>query len=375
MTEKDWKTFTDILVAHPDRKEIWRFLYNAPPIWSKELLLRLGDSLLNLSNKSDESVLNNLFNLAKKLKDSDLSLLSFELSNMTKKEIFTSDFNHNSLIISPNSTLLVSVSSFLEHILLFDLPDGKHLKTIDNLGNPHSLKIIDNLGNPHSIMYHPKARAVISSDSQLLAVVGIDRQSICLFSLPDGKHLKVFKFPTHIVHPNYIDFLYISPDSQIIAAGSYDTVLHIWNLKSGKYLTPIKDDVTYETYWVFDDPAHPDGIQKSGPCVPHVFYRAVTPNGRVVVSYGQDRASRDGTIRLWNLADREYIKTLTTKDNSDRIYDLFLPYISPDGKLLVANERGSHDLGFSLWSLPDGKYLKSIYRSKFEQYYGQIGAE
>lgn len=356
MTEKDWKTFVDILGVQPDRKEIWRFLYNAPPIWSKQLLLKLDDSILKSSNKNDKPILNNLFNLAKELKDSDLSLLPFELSNMTNKETFTSNFEHNSLIISPNSKLLVSISDCLERIFLFNLPDGKHLKTIDNLGNPKSILRYE----------HSKGLAVISSDSQLLAVVGTDRQSICLFGLADGKHLKTFKFPTHIVdpiHSKYIDFLYISPDSQIIAAGSYDTVLHIWNLQSGKYLSPIKDNVTYETYWDFDDPDHPRGIQKHGPCVPHVFNRAITPNNRIVVSFGQDRSSPDETIRLWNIADREYIKTLK-KDNSERIISStqFL-LISPDGKILVLDERGyNKDIyGFiSLWSLPDGKYIKSI---------------
>ncbi|AFY74186.1 hypothetical protein Syn7502_02175 [Synechococcus sp. PCC 7502] len=29
MSDDDWKGFVNILVSQPDRKEVWRFLYNA----------------------------------------------------------------------------------------------------------------------------------------------------------------------------------------------------------------------------------------------------------------------------------------------------------------------------------------------------------
>lgn len=74
ITETDWETFIDILESHPDRKEIWKFLYNAPAIWSKKLLDKLVKSSTNWLVKDDEVRLNKLFRMAENLREQDFIL-------------------------------------------------------------------------------------------------------------------------------------------------------------------------------------------------------------------------------------------------------------------------------------------------------------
>jgi hypothetical protein len=197
MTDKDWIDFVDILAANPDRKEIWRFLYNAPVIYSKKLLDRLVKISYKWFREDEEIMVKNLLNLSAKFNERDLILNSFLfLQEPMYQEILDGSLEGNTdsvrcLAISPDGRILAS-GSMDGTIRLWSLPNGNHLKTLE--GNTNAGRL-----------YHDVTSLAISPNGHILASGSFERRSgiteyargeakrsgsLDLWSLPDGNHLK-----------------------------------------------------------------------------------------------------------------------------------------------------------------------------------------
>jgi WD40 repeat protein len=161
-------------------------------------------------------------------------------------------------------------------------------------------------------------------------------------------------------HSGAIWSVAISPNDQLLASGSQDTTLKIWNLHTGELLHTLKS--------------------YSGT----VYSIRISPDGRTIVS-----GNSDGTIKIWNLATGELLCTLDehahfinslamspdgqiiatgSGDNTIKVWDfqakqllytLSEPInsiaISPDGKLLV-----SGDKKIKVWNLATGELLRTL---------------
>ena len=326
ISPNDWSSFADILVSKPERKEIWRFLCNAPAIWSKKLLENLDNKSQIWATQNEQNMMETLFQLAKTTEDeffssspylrtkkldtgdggfvtsmaitSDSQLLAWNstvndlivLWNLPAEQEIKLIHGNNSawnLAISPNGLILASTGyhdKFIYPVIrLWSLPDGKLLKTLrGNLGN----KGFDSL--------------VISPNSKIL-VSGYDN-TIRLWSLPDGKHLKKLTG-----HDSSIESLAITPDGQILVSGSSDNTIRLWSLPDGKHLKTIEK------------------------CTGDL---AITPDGKILVS----------GYTMWSLADGKHLKTLE-EHNGEHIA------ITPDGKTLISASNKT----ILLRSLPDGQ--------------------
>ena len=102
-----------------------------------------------------------------------------------------------------------------------------------------------------------------------------------------------------------------SPEGQLIASGSEDTTVRLWN-RDGKQLTSLTDHTA------------------------PVWSVAFGPDGRLLAS-----ASDDTTLRLWNPATGKQLHTLTGHTAPVRSVAF-----SPDGRLLAS---GSQDTTLRLW--------------------------
>ncbi len=129
-------------------------------------------------------------------------------------------------------------------------------------------------------------------------------------------------------HSDSINGAAISPNGQLLASGSEDTTIKLWDLDTGKCLTTLE--------------GHEAQVKSV----------AISPDGQLLVS-----GSADNTIKLWQLPDSanesicpDPICTLT--GHSDWVKCLA---ISPDGQLLAS---GSIDKTIKLWQLNTGE-LKS----------------
>jgi serine/threonine protein kinase len=114
-----------------------------------------------------------------------------------------------------------------------------------------------------------------------------------------------------------------SRDSQILASGSADKTIKVWNLETGEEIYTLN--------------------KHSGT----VFSVAISLDAQFLAS-----GSADGTIKVWDLDTGEEIYSIT--EHSDAIYSVA---ISPDGKFLVS---GSNDTTVRVWNLSTGKEIRPL---------------
>lgn len=125
-------------------------------------------------------------------------------------------------------------------------------------------------------------------------------------------------------HDGVIMAVSFSPDGKIIATGSFDKTIKIWQASNGKLLTTLK--------------GHQDRL----------WSLSFSPDSKTLAS-----SSFDSTVKLWNVADGTLKKTLSGhKKTWVRSVDF-----SPDGKLLASSDsRG----WIKLWNPENGTLIKSI---------------
>ncbi|WP_017306041.1 WD40 repeat domain-containing protein [Spirulina subsalsa] len=127
-------------------------------------------------------------------------------------------------------------------------------------------------------------------------------------------------------HQGRIDAMAFSPEQQILATGGSDTVIRLWNLKTGKLVGTLGKHLVLG--------AHSDRI----------FALQFSPTGNTLIS-----SSQDGTLKLWDLRTRDRPRTLHT-------YTLHFA-LSPDELTLVTTD-WSGNLAF--WDLSLQKIQRTI---------------
>jgi len=167
-------------------------------------------------------------------------------------------------------------------------------------------------------------------------------------------------------HSSFVNSLAISPDGKILASGSWDKTIKIWNLETGELISTLtghSDRVNSvaissdgqmlasgssdETIKFWD--LHSGELLCTFPGHSmEVNSVAISPNGLVIASSG----GADNTIKLWNLRTGELLRTL--RGHSDNVNAVVF---SPDGKILAS---GSSDATSKVWDVESGKLLRTL---------------
>ena len=158
---------------------------------------------------------------------------------------------------------------------------------------------------------------MFSLDGQILASGSSDK-TIRLWNVQTGIHLR-----TLTGHTDRVYSVVFSPDGRTLASGSYDKTIRLWNVQTGIHLRTLT--------------GHRGSIHNI------VF----SPDGAMMAS-----GSGDGTIRLWNVQTGIHLRTLTGHTAAVNSISL-----RPDGQMLAS---GSYDGTLRLWDVHTGTHLHKL---------------
>jgi WD40 repeat protein len=166
-------------------------------------------------------------------------------------------------------------------------------------------------------------------------------------------------------HTDVVRCLALHPQGSMLASGSADRTVRLWQLPDGKLLQTLKGhkgDVTGvaispdgrvlasagrdRAVWLWRLPATQKAVRLKGHTQP-ILCMAITPDSRILATGGADSA-----IQLWELPNGKSLRML-----GDHARSVLALAVAPDGRTLAS---ASADGTARLWSLPDGKVIRSL---------------
>ena len=383
ITDKDLSTLIDILVANPDRKEIWRFLYNASPVWSKKLLHRIKESALENNFPADEKlILTRLFDLNQKFNLEEFKDSIFLYLNQIKSSSFMMPSPiHSLVILSDRETILLGTNY---EVIIWNLSKKQQIKTINISYGFERKNVAFNPQSEYVGKYFIIYNAEIKTRGQYFRPFNYDyevKESIyksSLHSIEPSESASNNKFGLYLQdkfrdsdndEPMYwIDSdatetfdltMAVSPNEKFLAVGGiansrerkcFKPRVKIWSLSYGLILTEFSHF--------------------------NVVSLVFSQDSKVLAS-----GSKDGSINLINIPDNEQLRVIRDKNLAEPYRcvpylekdEKFQSYhkrfqahnscinalaISPDSKILASSCK--EDRCIRLWSIPDAESLNVI---------------
>lgn len=166
-------------------------------------------------------------------------------------------------------------------------------------------------------------------------------------------------------HLNAVNDLTFSPDGKLVASGSADATVRLWDITTGAALQTLEGHSKYVSAVVFSqngrlvastssdhtvkvwDVATGSLLQTLEGHSGHVYKAAFSPDGKIIAS-----ASADHTAKLWDAAAGTALQTL-----GGHLGDVGSVVFSPDGKLVAST---SSDGMVRLWDAATGAAMQTL---------------
>ncbi|WP_143437377.1 serine/threonine-protein kinase, partial [Hydrocoleum sp. CS-953] len=186
----------------------------------------------------------------------------------------------------------------------------------------------------HTLIGHQKwvCSVAFSKDDKIVAS-GSEDETIKLWEVDSGREILTMRG-----HSGYVNSVAFSPDGKILASGSDDKTIRLWEINTGKLLCILGDWGRGEYF------GHSGGVTAI----------AFHPDGKTLAS-----ASKDKNVKIWRLGDDIYDanfgKVMMTLSGHSRPVRAIA--FSPDGKTLASS---SEDNTIKIWDLSLGNTVKNL---------------
>jgi WD40 repeat protein len=252
-----------------------------------------------------------------------------------------------SMYISQNGRRLVTIS-YNSQVQIWDIATGGLLKRL----------------HLDTKSYLPGWVAAISSNGEQIALVTYTSTRILLWDVERNRAQMELVDPD----PHQVNSLAFSPDGRMVAAGLSTGAVRIWNLRTQQIIATLPEQLYPVMYPIIDVAFSPDGSRifarfTDGTAMiwdaihyirlavfpGKVMYLSVSPNGKGVATWGDDR------IELWS--ERDGVRLGVIRKYTKRIERICF---SPDNRFLAASNVESR---LMLWKVeqPEHALLLGIY--------------
>ncbi len=291
------------------------------------------------------------------------------------------NFSFDDLQIAASDKMRFFVTASREFESAYSSPSGKHGAFTEML-----LKGLNPTGIAEGVVTSMDLKQFM--EQELIQVpqkplVSDGSREILLTSTPEKKHLlyssnassKNSNWVCRDIltgHGDRVTSVAISPDGKIIASGSLDTTIKLWDLASGKLLETITEHSGAVTCVTFSQDgqrlasssANPDGtiklwdvntgkltgtLKADDWIVLSVWSIAFSPDGKTLVSGHH----ADSTVKIWDVTTQKLLHTLR-----GHVWAVHSVAFSLDGQTVAS---GSFDGNIKLWNVSTGREIYNLH--------------